>query len=342
MRIYRRVPEGPWWCDFWHAGQRVRRSAGTTDKEAARRWADELKAGLWRVDRLGERPAVTWDAAVLDWLAHHTGLRSLSDRKDQLRWASQHLRGQPIHTIDRAKLVELGRKCAADGRSDATVNRYLAAVSAVLGHAANAGHLDAKPRTPKRAEPDSGFLWATKLQALRLITALPPHLARLARFALATGLRRRNVTHLEWTRVDLRRRVAWIEAPGAKGKRALTVPLNDDAIAVLREQRGKHRRWVFPYRGAPVKAPARTALKAAVRKAKLPAGFTWHDLRHTWASWHVQSGTPLAVLQQLGGWRTIGMVLRYAHLAPEHLAAYAGNSGMGTKPVTPARPARTA
>ena len=51
--------------------------------------------------------------------------------------------------------------------------------------------------------------------------------------------------------------------------------------------------------------------------------FRWHDLRHTWASWHVQSGTPLPVLQQLGGWQSYEMVLRYAHLAPEHLAEYA-------------------
>src|SRR5699024_477461 len=51
-------------------------------------------------------------------------------------------------------------------------------------------------------------------------------------------------------------------------------------------------------------------------------------LRHTWASWHVQNGTPLAVLQELGGWRDLKMVLRYAHLAPGHLAPYAANSGL--------------
>jgi integrase len=53
--------------------------------------------------------------------------------------------------------------------------------------------------------------------------------------------------------------------------------------------------------------------------------FRWHDLRHTWASWHVQNGTPLHILQKPGGWSEIRMVQRYAHLAPEHLAGYAGN-----------------
>ena len=51
--------------------------------------------------------------------------------------------------------------------------------------------------------------------------------------------------------------------------------------------------------------------------------FRWHDLRHTWASWHVQKGTPLHALQELGGWSDIRMVQKYAHLAPEHLAEYA-------------------
>lgn len=47
--------------------------------------------------------------------------------------------------------------------------------------------------------------------------------------------------------------------------------------------------------------------------------FRWHDLRHTWASWHVQNGTSLQELQQLGGWSSYEMVLRYAHLSSDHL-----------------------
>jgi len=47
--------------------------------------------------------------------------------------------------------------------------------------------------------------------------------------------------------------------------------------------------------------------------------FRWHDLRHTWASWHVQNGTSLQEPQQLGGWSSFEMVLRYAHLSSDHL-----------------------
>ena len=62
-------------------------------------------------------------------------------------------------------------------------------------------------------------------------------------------------------------------------------------------------------------------------KAKQRAGiedFRFHDLRHTWASWHVQSGTSLPELMELGGWKSYEMVLRYAHLAPEKLSSVAG------------------
>ena len=65
--------------------------------------------------------------------------------------------------------------------------------------------------------------------------------------------------------------------------------------------------------------------------------FRWHDLRHTWASWHIQNGTPLHALQELGGWETASMVRRYAHLAADHLAAYASNIGLvatNDKPAT--------
>jgi len=50
--------------------------------------------------------------------------------------------------------------------------------------------------------------------------------------------------------------------------------------------------------------------------------FRWHDL-HTWALWHVQQGTPLHALQELGGWEQRRWCRRYAHVSADHLAPYA-------------------
>ena len=80
----------------------------------------------------------------------------------------------------------------------------------------------------------------------------------------------------------------------------------------------------FTFRGNPVQQVNTRAWKLALERAGIK-DFRWHDLRHTWASWHVQSGTPLQVLQELGGWSCYEMVLRYAHLSAGHLADYAEN-----------------
>ena len=63
-------------------------------------------------------------------------------------------------------------------------------------------------------------------------------------------------------------------------------------------------------------------LKSACKKTGI-CDFTLHDFRHTWASWHVQRGTQLMVLKELGGWETIEMVQKYAHLAQSHQAHHA-------------------
>jgi integrase len=327
MRLYQRTPGGSYWFAFHHRGKPYRRSTGTTDRQAAQEYADQFRASLWRADKLGERPAVAWDAAVLDWLEHNQSLRGLPDRKDHLRWATKHLSGKPLAQIDRAELERLARLKAADGVKESTVNRYLASISAILGYAVERKWLGSRPRVPKLPEAGKRIRWATPKQAAKLVEALPDHLGPMAAFALATGLRRANVMRLEWDAVDLQRRIAWVHADEAKGRRTIPVPLNDAALAILRGQRGKHRRVVFPYRGRAMAHQGAPAWRAACKVAGLK-DFRWHDLRHTWASWHVQNGTPLAVLQELGGWRSLAMVMRYAHLAPSHLAAYAGNSGI--------------
>ncbi len=146
----------------------------------------------------------------------------------------------------------------------------------------------------------------------------------MAAFTLATGLRRSNVTGLLWSQVNLTMRQAWIHPDQAKARKAIAVPLNDDAYMLLAKQSGKHKTHVFCYDGKPVTQVSTAAWYKALKRCGIE-DFRWHDLRHTWASWHAQNGTPLFVLQELGGWESSEMVRRYAHLSVGHLAPYANN-----------------
>ena len=168
---------------------------------------------------------------------------------------------------------------------------------------------------------------------IRLLAELPPHLRSMAAFALATGLRDANIRGLQWNNVDLARRVAWVWPDEAKAGRAIGVPLNADAVRILRAELGRHPTHVFTFavadehgkelRREPI---AKRSNNTAWRKARVRAGFPalrWHDLRHAWATWHARAGTPLMALQALGGWSTPAMVQVYAHLAPRDLHRHA-------------------
>ena len=223
-----------------------------------------------------------------------------------------------IDTITEAK--------RAEGCSNATVNRMLALVRANLRKCARDWEwLDRAPAVRLLKEPTRRIRFLSRHQSRALLRELPPHLRDMATFTLATGLRAANVTGLTWEQVDLSRKLAWIHPDQAKARKAIAVPLNDTATEVVRAQRGKHPLHVFTYEGKPIKQVSTAAWYKALERAGIE-DFRWHDLRHTWASWHVQGGTPLFALQELAGWETEKMVRRYPHLAAEHLAAYAGNT----------------
>lgn len=204
-----------------------------------------------------------------------------------------------------------------------TYNRLVAIVLAALNIAKKRGWIADVPHIEMMANATKRDRFLTRAEWLRLRAELPPHQQDMAEFALATGLRRENVLGLEWSRVDLGRKVAWIYADQFKGRRNFSVPLSDVACDVIRRQVGNHDVYVFTYRGQRIKQPD-VGFNRAAERAGLH-DVTFHTLRHTWASWHVMAGTPLPVLQALGGWATIGMVQRYAHLAPDHVASWANN-----------------
>jgi len=321
MSLYKRG--AVWWIRFTTPdGRELRETTQTADRRAAQEYHDTRKAECWRRTKLGEKPRYAWQQAVVRWLEEHPERKSLRSVVTPLRQADALLGALYLDQIDREVLAQFVQERRAAGCRNSTINTALSALRSVLRAAHRREWIDREPSIPMLPVVTRRVRWLTRDEASALIAELPPHLAAMARFALATGLRESNVCGLEWEQVDLDRRVAWIHADQAKAGRPITVPLNADAVVVLREQAGQHSRFVFPYQGGRVlRANTPTFRKALVRAGI--ADFRWHDLRHTWASWHVQAGTSLLVLKELGGWATLGMVLRYAHLGADHLAEHA-------------------
>ncbi len=325
MALYKR--KETWWISISHNGQRILRSTGTTNKVEAQEYHDKLKAELWRLTKLDNKAVYSWREAVLRWLRESSHKRSIEDDKYHLRWLDMYLKNFQLHEISRDVLEDVAIKKEATGVTPTTVNRMLEVVRAILRKALREWEwLDKVPVIRMRHIEKKRVRWLTLEQANRLLKELPSHLKEMVAFSLATGLRASNVTGLQWAEIDLEKRHAWIHPDEAKMKKAIPVPLNDNALDVLHARQGKDPKYVFTYKGKSIQQCNTKAWKKALERAGIE-NFRWHDLRHTWASWHVQQGTSLQELQQLGGWSSFEMVLRYAHLSSDHLLSAANRIG---------------
>lgn len=267
------------------------------------------------------------------WLRETEHKRTHEDDKAKLRWLDRYLGDKRLDEIDRTLIDRIKfdrQKVATAG----TANRYLALVRSILRRACNEWEwIDRVPKFNLFREAEGRVRSLTPQEFERLCSELPAHLADMARFSIATGLRQGNVKGLEWRWVDLGRAHAWIPGDKHKNGKPHSVPLNATAMAVLQRQIGKHPTRVFTYLGQPIGQVNTRAWTGALKRAGIE-DFRWHDLRHTFATWHRQAGTPTHELQRLGGWKTGAMVERYAHVAPDALQGAAARldamTGYGT------------
>lgn len=305
-----------WYINIQHRGQRIRESTRTSDRQEAQEYHDRRKAELWRTVEFGDPAPREFREAIVSWLKEKP--RDLSDRY-RLNALPAWLLRRRLSALTTQVLDE-----AIAHMGPSSYNRTANLLTAILNHAAGRGWMVTVPKLPRRKVDDKRVRWLTAEEWDRLRAALPQPWERMARFSVSTGLRENNVLGLRWDQIDRSRRVAWIHSDEAKGRDAIGVPLNADAMAVLAEIDPEASPWVFPnpVTGRPYyKASGRTWYRAT-KEAGLE-GVRWHDLRHTFAAWAVMNGVSLQELMDLGGWKSYSMVLRYAHLSPEHLATAA-------------------
>lgn len=301
-----------YWIDVTINGNRIRESLKTDDPKQAKELHDIRRAELWRTRLLKERPKKTFSDACKRWLLERSHKRSLRDDKDKIKTLEPQLGNKLLSDLDRDTI----EAAMPQDVKPATRNRYRALVRAILRAAEREWDwLDKAPAMRVEAEPKRRVAFLTREQAEALIAALPEKYRCPVRFALLTGLRKANVFGLRWENINLERGMAIVHADEAKAGERILVPLNAQAKAMLEAMPEPRQGLVFncPSRVSP------SVWESACKAAGVP-WLRFHDLRHTWASWHAMAGTPMSTLMELGGWSTPSIVRKYAHLSPEHLA----------------------
>ncbi|OOH92158.1 integrase [Pasteurellaceae bacterium 15-036681] len=311
------------------SGERIRRTIKTTVKKEAQQYHDQLKAQLWQIDKLDQKPEYLFENALVLFLKDAEGKEDTATKKRHAIYFRDIFAGRTLSSLTSDEILDaIPEKHMTKGTplTNATKNKYRTSIMRILKLAYQSGYIEKMPYIPKKKEPPIRVRWITKEQAKQLIDRISTDwMKTICAFALLTGARRTEILSMTWDKIDFIRKVAIVSNDIAKSEKARSLLLNDDAIELLQKQKGKNPKYVFVGdKGQSLQDINRKTFNKATEKCFL-ADFHFHDLRHTWASWHVQAGTPLFTLKELGGWETLEMVKKYAHLNADHLLSHANS-----------------
>jgi integrase len=178
-----------------------------------------------------------------------------------------------------------------------------------------------------RRQRDSANAWRAERQYELLpdlrAGAFADYLKPLVLVSLHTGMRRGELFALTWQNVDMAAGRITVQGATAKSGTTRHLPLNSEALAVLRgwrDQAADKAELAFPGKHGDALNNTRRSWEGVLRAAGITR-FRWHDMRHTFASNLVMAGVDLNTVRELLGHSDYKMTQRYAHLAPEHKAA---------------------
>lgn len=334
--LYKR-PDSPVWYVT-----KTRQSTRTTNRKLAEEFARKSLESAWRSERLGDQDRTFADLGRA-WLDAKATKRTANRDEFLIRDFTAFLdrrRVRALTQIDAEALRQYASQVKARA-SASTANLYLTILGAMFRKAVAWGWLDTIPVVDRYRVVKTEPRWLTGDEFDAIAVRLPEWVRDMATIAVQTGLRYANVAGLRWSWISPTGEMCIVPATSTKTARPYAVPLNAAAREVI-SRRGNMRLSKFdegrdfeqidfdlvfyhPERPGQYVESVRSWWERACDDAKIRV--RWHDLRHTWASWHIQNNTPSRVIQELAGWSSPAMMQRYAHLAVDHLAKYVDNVG---------------
>jgi site-specific recombinase XerD len=320
--VYQKVPgkNSPWWIRYMDAQGRFRREKAGTKSVAIdlyRKRKNEALEGKKLPEKL-RRAMVSFAEIAKDALAYSKANKlSYSDDVWRMETLLSWFREYPAEGIT---AQDIERRFEQQTWTPATMNRHRALLSLTYRLAIRNGKVKDNPARLVRHRLENNararFLLPEEATQLRkaIETVCPERISELE-LALNTGLRMSEQYGLRWEDVSFARHTLTIRR--SKNGETRHVPLNKAALSALASLEKRANGPEFVCGGA---VEPRRWFEPVVKAAKLSA-FSWHCLRHTFASRLVMAGVDIRTVQELMGHKTIAMTVRYAHLAPSHTLA---------------------
>ena len=330
-----------WWCCYKNLDDRVVRvSTGTQNYDDAIQFLVNRKNDI----QLGREPEkkkiVKYSFRQLSeqykkWAERQMCFKSKNYLIDQLEEIFGNL---PLRRFDtmlleqfqterlqkgKERKVKAGHKpIPAKGNKPATVNRFMATMSHMFTKAVEWGMVEEETlkrirKVKQLPENNKRLRYLSKEECQSLINSCGPHLRPVVITALNTGMRKGEILSLKWDNVDLKHGFILLEKTKNGDRRES--PINE-TLRVTLDNRMRRLDVPYVFYNAETSKPyqdVKKSFKTACRKTGI-RDFTFHDLRHTFASHLVMAGVDLATVKELLVHKTLDMTLRYAHLAPSH------------------------
>jgi integrase len=269
-------------------------------------------------------------------------LKDQSNRRYHLAWWADEIGVKVLADIRSSTISECRSKLKltpsnfgkhkGKGKSDATINRYLATLSALLSIAVREwGWLESNPcKNVRRSKELRGRVrFLSDKERIDLLVACEnsklPELKIIFLVAITTGARRGEIMNLRWRHIDFKSNS--ITLVDTKNGDTRSVPLVNPALKKIKEW-AKIRSideggFVFPGRTDRTKNKS-IDFDKAWRGALSLSGvtdFRFHDLRHTAASYLAMNGAGIREIGDILGHKSLAMVQRYSHLTDDHKRA---------------------
>jgi len=351
LKITRRKGSGIWQISGTVAGERVRESAETADRNIAEEKRAALEASLHRAAIYGKAAVIAWSEAVVSYcgVVEPTAATAALLARINRHFGTILLKDIDQERVDRA----IRALCRPDAAPATKLRLVITPIRSVMMHAARRGWCQRPTfETPAGAGGNRRMRWLTPDEYQRLLTAAAPHLRPLIVFLVCTGARLSEAIGLQWEDVDLeharatfrdvkgrhgelRDRIAILPPAAIAALSSMTYPVKGEPGwsiasregAVFRTDLGEEyadregtggqikRAWATACRSAGFAGEWREG--ASGERWWQPEDVTPHVLRHTFATWHYCLYHNLLKLMEDGDWHSSALAQRYAKLAPE-------------------------